>query len=58
VKARIVTFIAEMFKIMNHANLDLPNTTALAASGATGSAGVIVSTTTTLRQLVQKGSLE
>ena len=47
-----VTFRAEMFNIMNHANFGLPNITALAASGAANpSAGVITSTTTSSRQI-------
>ena len=47
-----VTFKAEMFNIMNHANFGLPNTTALAAGGAANpSAGLIIYTTTSSRQL-------
>jgi hypothetical protein len=47
-----VTFRAEMFNIMNHANFGLPNTSALAANGtANPAAGVITYTTTSSRQL-------
>jgi carboxypeptidase family protein/TonB-dependent receptor-like protein len=47
-----VTFRAELFNIMNHANLGLPNTTPLAAGGAASpSAGRITYTTTSARQL-------
>ena len=47
-----VTFKAEVFNIMNHANFGLPNTTALAAGGAANpSAGLIIYTTTSSRQL-------
>jgi hypothetical protein len=46
------TFRAEVFNVMNHANFGLPNTTALAASGAANSsAGRISYTVTTSRQL-------
>jgi len=45
-------FRFEMFNIMNHTNLGLPNTTALAASGAANpSAGRITYTTTSSRQI-------
>ena len=47
-----VTFKAEVFNIMNHANFGLPNVNALAASGAANSsAGRITYTTTSSRQL-------
>ena len=47
-----VTFKAELFNIMNHSNFGLPNTTALAASGAgNAAAGRITYTTTSSRQL-------
>jgi len=47
-----VKFRAEMFNVMNHTNLGLPNTNPLAASGAASpSAGRITYTTTSSRQL-------
>jgi hypothetical protein len=46
------TFRAEAFNILNHANLGLPDTTALAASGAANpAAGSITYTETSSRQL-------
>src|SRR4029077_8203313 len=47
-----VTFKAEIFNIMNHTNLGLPNGTPLSAAGvATTSAGRITYTTTSSRQI-------
>jgi hypothetical protein len=45
-------FKAEMFNVLNHTNLGLPNTTAVASGGAANSsAGSILYTTTNSRQL-------
>ncbi|OFV97502.1 MAG: hypothetical protein A3F68_03825 [Acidobacteria bacterium RIFCSPLOWO2_12_FULL_54_10] len=47
-----VTFRAEVFNLMNHANFGLPNTTAVATSGAANAAaGRITYTTTSSRQI-------
>ncbi|HEX3743843.1 MAG TPA: TonB-dependent receptor [Bryobacteraceae bacterium] len=47
-----VTFRAEMFNVLNHANFGLPNPTAVASSGApNASAGVVTYTVTSARQL-------
>jgi hypothetical protein len=47
-----MTFKAEMFNIMNHANFGLPNTTPLTAAGApNASAGRVTYTTTSSRQI-------
>jgi carboxypeptidase family protein len=47
-----VTFRAEVFNIINHANFDLPNVTALTSAGSpSASAGRITATTTSSRQI-------
>ena len=47
-----MTFRAEFFNIINHANFGLPNSTALTATGApSATAGLITSTTTSSRQI-------